>query len=124
MPLSAREQRILDEIERGLRAPGPLRGRILARARSGFRGRAVHWRHGAWGNTGWIAAMAVGLLAGIAVLSAGLVLGVPGVIVGGAVLTQLSPVCVGWLARRSRRAALHRLSAGRPGTGQRPDPRA
>jgi len=124
MPLSAREQRILDEIERGLTAPGPPRGHVLARVRSGHRGRAVYWRHGGGGNAGWIAAMAAGLTAGIAVLSAGLVLGIPGMIAGGAALTQFSPVCVSWLARRSRRAALRRLAAGEPATRQRPDPRA
>jgi hypothetical protein len=46
--------------------------------------------------------MSTGLLIGIAVLSAGLVLGMPSMAMGGMALTQLAPV-VGWVASAFRR---------------------
>jgi len=80
MPLSARELRILSEIERDL-------------AESSRR-------------AAWVVGMIVGLVAGIAILWAGVVLGIPAMIVSGAVLTQLSPVALvtrGLLVALSRR---------------------
>jgi hypothetical protein len=65
MSLSAREQRILREIE-------------LELARSTRDAR-------------WLPVMIAGLVAGIAILSAGVALGNPAIMIGGAVLTQLSP---------------------------------
>jgi predicted lipid-binding transport protein (Tim44 family) len=96
MSLSAREQRILSEIENHLTAAEPLLGRALA----GMRLR--HWRrlshHRLRSGQGWAVAMLAGLLAGIALLTAGLVLGMLAMVIGGTALTQLSLV-VGWLAR-------------------------
>jgi formate/nitrite transporter FocA (FNT family) len=79
MSLSAREQRILREIEREL-------------AKSKRDGR-------------WLAAMIGGLVIGIAILSAGVALGNPAMMIGGAVLTQLSPAA---LVARGLIAALFR----------------
>jgi hypothetical protein len=111
MPLSPREQRILDEIERELSASGTPPGRVLSQARLALRGYAARWRHGAWGNAGWVAVMTAVLLAGIALLWAGLVLVVPAMAYGGALLTTLGPVSVGWLARWWRRTVLRRRLA-------------
>jgi UPF0716 family protein affecting phage T7 exclusion len=120
MALSAREQQILDEIERGLTARSPLRGRVQARLGLGYRGQATQWRRVTWGSAGWMAAMSAGLLAGIALLTAGLFLWIPGMIIGGGALTQLSPVTVAWLGRRSRRAALRGRPADQPATRRPP----
>lgn len=103
MSLSSREQRILGEIERGLTASEPLLGGALATMRPGLRRRAVaggpaRLRHGSRSGQGWAVGVIAGLLAGIAVLSAGLVLGVLGMVIGGTALTQLSLVA-GWLVR-------------------------
>lgn len=87
MSLSEREQRILDELEQDL-ASSPL----------------ARWRRRTNGSAGRIAAViaaVVGLLAGIAILSAGVALGVPGMMIGGAVLTQLCPA-LAWITARSR----------------------
>lgn len=115
MPLSPREQQILDETERELSASGTTPGRVLAQARLALRGHAVRWRHGAWGNAGWVAVMIAVLLAGIALLWAGLVLVLPAMASCGALLSTLGPVSVGWLARWWRRTVLRRrlASAGR-----------
>lgn len=127
MALSPREQRILDEIERELSASRTTPGRVLAQVRLPLPGRAAGWRHGAWGDAGWIAAMIVVLLAGIALLWAGLALAVPAMASGGALLTTLGPVSVGWLARwwrRTRTVPRRRMaSTGReavPGSGNEP----
>jgi uncharacterized membrane protein len=89
MPLSARELRILSEIERDLAESSR---------------RAV-----------WVCAMLAGLLVGIALLWAGVVLGIPAMIVSGAVLTQLSPVALvtrGFLAALSRRRSTRPIDGG------------
>jgi len=75
MSLSARERRTLREVERHLAGSGPLAGGL-----------------------GRLAAMLVSLLAGISTVSAGLVPGVPGRVVGGCRLAQLGPVATGRLA--------------------------
>jgi hypothetical protein len=96
MSLSEREQRILSEIEREF-AAAPSRGRMPPGARLPFRSHlpaAAPARRGANGHPGWHAAMVAGLLAGIAILSAGLVLDIPALMAGGAVLTQLGPFAV------------------------------
>lgn len=121
MSLSAREQRILSEIERDLTAAEPLLGRALASMRLGLwprmvigtpgRPRGSTARRGA--NRGPAVAMisaavVIGLAAGIAVLSTGLMLDILAMVIGGAALTQLS-VGAGWLAR----TMLTRRRAGR-----------
>ncbi len=84
MSLSEREQRILGEIERDLAASAPLTTRLpLAVRRRGT-------KEGA-GRLPVLIAVFASLLAGIAILSAGLALGVPGMMIGGAALTQVSP---------------------------------
>ena len=70
------------------------------------------------GSFCWIAAMVGGLLVGIALLSAGLALDVPGMMIGGAVLTQLSPVTVSLLAGVFRRIRLRMAQPHDPETGQ------
>jgi hypothetical protein len=106
MSLSAREQRILSEIERDLTATEPILGRALASMRLSLRDRTVIGRRarqprGINRLRGWAIAMITGLLVGVALLSAGLVLNVLPMAIGGAALTQLSPVA-GWLARALR----------------------
>lgn len=114
MSLSAREQRILSEIERDLTAAAPLLSRGLASMRPGLRhrvaiGKRVHQPRGSAEGQRWVIAMIAGLLAGLALLSAGLVLNVVAMMIGGAALTQLS-LAAGWLARalRARRPAGYR----------------
>jgi fatty acid desaturase len=89
MPLSARELRILSEIERDLRESSR--------------------------RTVWACAMIAGLLAGIALLWSGVVLGIPAMILSGAVLTQLSPIALvtrGLLAALSRRRSTRAIDGG------------
>ena len=84
MSLSARERRILSELERDLAAPD----------RMPF---GADFR--------WVATMITGLIVGIATLSAGLVLGMPSIAVVGAALTQLGPAAGVAAADARRRAA-------------------
>jgi hypothetical protein len=103
MSLSAREQRILSKIEREIAAVEPLLDRALATMGLGLRDRAVAGRpalrdRGSRAGQGWAVGVLAGLLAGIAVLSAGLALGVLAMVIGGTALTQLSLIA-GWLAR-------------------------
>ena len=100
--MSAREQRTLGEIERSLTASEPLRGRALASMRPGAR---TSGGAAATASQHWVIAMITGLLAGIALLSAGLVLDVLPLVFAGAALSQLSLVA-GYLPR-----ALSALSA-------------
>lgn len=85
MSLSAREQRVLFEIERDL-------------AKSNR-------------DAAWVTAMIAGLVVGIAILSAGGLLGIPAMMVAGTVLAQLSPVVLvarglpAWLSRSWRTVA-------------------
>jgi hypothetical protein len=102
MTLSAREERILGEIERDIMESEPLLGRALASMRLGLRTRAAtkpaRRPVGVGASRGWAIAMITVLLVGIAVLSAGLVLDVLAMVIAGIALTQLSLVA-GWLAR-------------------------
>jgi hypothetical protein len=103
MTLSAREERILGEIERDLTTAEPLLGRALCTMRMGLRtrmviGKPAHRLTGRSASQGWVIAMIAGLLVGIALMSAGLVLDVLAMVIVGTALTQLSLV-VGWLAR-------------------------
>ena len=89
MSLSAREQRILGEIERELTESSR--------------------------RDAWLAAMIAGLLAGIAILWAGVVLRIPAMMISGAVLTQLSPVALvtrGLLAAVSGRKSTRSADGG------------
>jgi hypothetical protein len=102
MSLSAREQRILSEIERDLTATEPLLGRALASMRLRPRGRAAiggrfPLLRGGNGSEGWVIAMLAGLVLGIAVLSAGFLFTVLALVFAGTALAQLSLVA-GWLA--------------------------
>ena len=149
MSLSAREQRILSEIERGLTAAEPHLGRALATMRLGLGRRAVdgeparreparreparresarreparreparresaspmgqRWEPASPMGQRWAVWVLAGLLLlGIAALSAGLALGVLGMVIGGTALTQLTLVA-GWIARA--------LSGGRRPSG-------
>lgn len=107
MPLSAREQRILDEIDRDLTAAEPR----LARALASVQRLALVRRPlvaGGWRSSSvWVAVMAASLLAGIALLTAGLVSGILALAWAGAVVTQGVPVAFGYLyrSRRGSRAA-------------------
>ena len=103
MSLSAREQRILSEIERDLTATEPLLGRALASMRLGLRDRMVTGGHaprprGRTGPERWLTVMLTGLAAGIAVLSAGLGLGLLAMVIAGTALAQLSLIA-GWFGR-------------------------
>jgi hypothetical protein len=126
MSLSEREQRILSEIEREF-ASSPLPGRVPLGMRLPFRSRPpaaarARWRRRANGHLGWLVAMVAGLLVGIAILSAGLVLGVPAMMAGGAVLTQLGPFAA--LLAGLFRGRLPRPAGGVPGSrASRIDPR-
>lgn len=106
MSLSERERRILAEIERELAGSAPLAGPLRWRVWLPLRARLAGSGPARWlrprGRAGWIAVMVAGLLAGIALLTAGVVLDVPGAVIGGAALTQLGPVA-GWLASAFRR---------------------
>lgn len=106
MSLSAREQRILSEIERDLTASESLLGRALAGMRVGLRSRiaaskATYRPRGRNASPGWVIAMITALIIGIGLMSAGLVLGSAAMAIGGAALTQLSLV-TGWLVRALR----------------------
>ena len=103
MSLSAREQRILSEIEHDLTVTEPPLARALASMRLGRRDRAALGRRtrrprGRRTRRGWVIVMLAVLLAGIAMMPAGLVCDVPAVAISGAALTQLS-LLAGWLAR-------------------------
>jgi hypothetical protein len=103
MTLSAREQRILSEIERELTAAEPLLGRALASMRLGLRGRrsagsAARRLTGGSARQAWVIGMVGLLLAGIALLSVGLALDLLAAVIVGIVLTQLS-LFAGWFAR-------------------------
>ena len=103
MSLSAREQRILSEIERELAATEPLLGRALASMRAGRRTRTVisgraRRPRGTSRAQGWVVVMLAGVGAGIAVTVAGFLLAMLPLVIGGTALTQVSLVA-GWLAR-------------------------
>ena len=103
MSLSAREQRILSEIERDLTAAEPLLGRALASMRLGLRdkmaiGPRARRPRGGNGYQAWVIAMLTGLVAGIALLSAGFLCKVLPLVFVGTALTQPS-LLTGWLAR-------------------------
>jgi hypothetical protein len=109
MSLSARDQRILTEIARDLAAAEPRLARALATARLPVprRSALVATDDGQRRPGTWIAAILASLLAGIALLTAGLVLNIPALACAGAVMTQISPATLGFLYARARRAAAY-----------------
>jgi hypothetical protein len=115
MSLSAREKRILAEIESDLASAEPLLDSVLGSMRlptlygiplrslvgHGHRHRTPRKmaRNSRPGYV-WFLVMLGGVLAGAALLAAGLVISATGMIVGGVVLLQLAPVTVARLAHR------------------------
>ena len=103
MSLSAREQQVLGEIARDLAAE-PRLARALTTVRlSAPRRRPLVARRGQRHTGAWVAVLLASLLAGIALLTAGLVLDVLALACAGAVMTQVSPA-VGYLCARARRS--------------------
>jgi len=105
MSLSARDQRILTEIARDLAAAEPRLARALTTARLPvLRRRAlVGAGSGPQRPWPWVAAILASLLAGIGLLTAGLVLDILALAYAGAVMTQFSPAALGFLRARARR---------------------
>ena len=105
MSLSAREQRILSEIARHLAAAEPRLARALVTARLPALARLRPLVAGGQQHPGaWTAAILGSLLAGIALLTAGVVLGVLALVCAGAVMTQFAPAALGYLGARRRRS--------------------
>jgi len=101
--LSAREQRILSEIARDLAAAEPRLARALTTVRlPALRRRPLVARRGHRYPGAWAAVVLASLLAGIAFLTAGLILDILALACAGAVMTQVSPA-VGYLCARARR---------------------
>ena len=107
MSFSARDQRILREIARELSAAEPRLARALKTGRlPTLRGRLVGAvpRRGQ-GRLAWWPPIVIllCLAVGIGMLTAGLVLGLIGLFIAGAVLTQVSPV-LAYLFSRTRKS--------------------
>lgn len=103
MSLSAREQRILDEIDRDLTAAEPRLARALASAQRLTLLRRPLVARGWPGSGVWVAVLVVSLLTGIALLATGLVFGILALAWAGAVMTQGVPAAFGYLYAKSRR---------------------
>jgi hypothetical protein len=104
MSLSAREQRILDEIARDLTAAEPRLARALTTARLSVLRRRALVSGGMPPRPGtWIAAILASLLAGIALLTIGLALHILALAAVGAV-TQFGPAVLSYLWARTRRS--------------------
>ncbi|MGH3156667.1 MAG: DUF3040 domain-containing protein, partial [Streptosporangiaceae bacterium] len=103
--MSAREQRILTEIERHLAADEPRLQQALTSAKlPSLRRRLVAGpRCAGAGKRGWLIAACVPLLCGMVVLAIGLVLGIGLLALAGALVGQFGPVAVGYLHSRTRR---------------------
>lgn len=106
MSFSARDKRILGEISDEISAADPRLARALATGQL-RRGRGA-----------WLAPAVIGtcVLTGIALLTAGLVLGIVALFCVGAVLVQFGPAACAYLYRRSRPLFLVFL-VGEPGAG-------
>jgi hypothetical protein len=104
MSLSSRDQRILSDIARELAAAEPRLARALTTARLPVpRRRPLVIADGKRQRPDtWIGAILASLLAGIALLTAGLILDILALACAGAVMTQFSPV-LGLLYARVRR---------------------
>ena len=119
MSLSPREQRVLGTIERDLADTEPFLNRALASMRLPLQYRipprsVTKQPHVSYA---WLALIIGGLAGGVALLWAGLVLGIPDVAIPGAALTQIAPIGIGWLARSLRRKR-RRTGASDPDTGR------
>jgi len=110
--LSARDQRILSEIADDMAAAEPRLARALTSARLPALRRRPLVAAGQQHAGAWIAAILASLLAGIALLTAGLVLDILALACVGAVMTQLGPG-LGYLCARARRSRLGRPAARR-----------
>jgi len=110
--LSARDQRILSEIADDMAAAEPRLARALTSARLPALRRRPLVAAGQQHAGAWIAAILASLLAGIALLTAGLVLDILALACVGAVMTQLGPA-LGYLCARARRSRLGRPAARR-----------
>lgn len=117
MSLSARDQRILSEIADDMTAAEPRLARALTSARLPVLRRRALVAVGQQHAGAWIAAILASLLAGIALLTAGLVLDILALACVGAVMTQLGPA-VGYLCARVRRSRLGRPAARRDYQGR------
>ncbi len=113
MTLSARDQRILSEIAQDLAAAEPRLARTLTSARLPVPRCRLLVAGGQRHRGAWVAAILASLLAGIALLTAGLVLDILALACAGAVMTQFGPAAVGYLCARARRSRLGRPAARR-----------
>ena len=105
MSLSAREHQVLGEIARDLAAAEPRLARALTTVRlPAPPRRPLVARRGQRHTGAWAVVLLASLLAGIALLTAGLVLDVLALACAGAVMTQFSPAVVGCLCARARRS--------------------
>ena len=113
MSLSARDQRILSEIADDVAAAEPRLARALTSARLPVLRHRQLVAVGQQRVGAWIAAILASLLAGIALLTAGLVLDILALACAGAVMTPIGYLCA--MARRSRlgRPAARRGYQGR-----------
>ena len=113
MSLSARDQRILSAIADDMAAAEPRLARALTSARLPVLRRRPLVAVGQQHAGAWIAAILASLLAGIALLTAGLVLDILALACVGAVMTQFSPAAIGYLCARARRSRLGSPAARR-----------
>ena len=113
MSLSARDQRILSEIADDMAAAEPRLVRALTSTRLPVLRRRQLIVVGQQRVGAWIAAILASLLAGIALLTAGLVLDILALAFVGAMTTQFSPAAVGYLCARARRSRPGRPAAPR-----------
>jgi hypothetical protein len=104
MTLSARDHRILREIENELAAAEPRLYRALVQARFPVlrRRSTVIFDDTKSGRRVWAAAICAPLLVGLGLLTAGLMLHAVVLICAGVPLAQFGPVAVGYLGKRAR----------------------
>jgi hypothetical protein len=104
MTLSARDHRILGEIENELAAAEPSLDRALVQARLPVlrRRSTVIFDDTESGRRVWVGAICAPLLCGIGLLAAGFILHAVVLICAGAPLAQFGPVTVGYLGKRAR----------------------
>jgi len=120
MGLSAREQRILSEIEHDLAAAEPRLKRALVTARLPMLNRRsiVTSNDMERSPRAWIAGMCASLLCGIALLTIGLEAHTVILAGAGALLAQFSPVAFGYLCRKAHRSSLGKAVTRAPGGTQ------
>lgn len=113
MSLSAKDKRILGDIARDLAAAEPRLVRALNTARlPGLLPRRALVTDGGRRHLGVgarVAAILASLLAGIALLTAGLVLRIPALVFAGAMMTQISSAVLGYVCARACRSRPARL---------------